>query len=59
MFKTDKAPQVTIDPKLHKIIKQYAKENGMVLHAATSHFLKIGMTQENLLPVETQPTSDN
>jgi hypothetical protein len=52
MFKTDKAPQVSIDKEMHKLLKKYAKEKGMVLHAATKHFLTLGMQQENLIQQE-------
>lgn len=58
MFHTEKAKQVTIDPKLHKVIKDYAKKNGLVIHAATNDIIESGLRVKRLLPSTTEQSTE-
>jgi hypothetical protein len=52
MFNTASAPQISVDSKIHKTIKAYAKVKGLVLHAATNEILLAGMKAKRIKLLE-------
>ena len=57
MFNTAGAPQISVDPQIHKTIKAHAKSKGLVLHAATNEILLAGMKAKRIKLLEN--SSDN